>query len=63
VDYVVLDTDVASQTILQQLTGVPPVNDSWIAASCLAHGLPLATLNSRDFLDLADHEGLTLLTN
>jgi toxin FitB len=42
---------------------VPPVNDSWIAASCLAHGLPLATLNSKEFHDLADHEGLTLLTS
>lgn len=42
---------------------VPPVNDSWIAAAGLAHGLPLATLNTKDFLDLADHEGLTLLTS
>jgi toxin FitB len=42
---------------------VPPVNDSWIAASCLAHGLPLATLHGKDFHDLADHEGLTLLTS
>ncbi len=42
---------------------VPPINDSWIAANCLAHGLPLATLNTKDFLDLADYEGLTLLTN
>ncbi len=28
-----------------------------------AHGLPLATLNTKDFHDLADHEGLTLLTS
>lgn len=26
---------------------VPPVNDSWIAAACLAHGLPLATSTPR----------------
>ncbi|HEY6749044.1 MAG TPA: type II toxin-antitoxin system VapC family toxin [Mycobacteriales bacterium] len=41
---------------------LPPVNDSWIAAHCLTHGLPLATHSTKDFLDLADHEGLTLLT-
>ena len=41
----------------------PPANDSWIAASCLAHGLPLATLNTKDFHDLVDHEGLTRLSN
>lgn len=41
----------------------PPTNDSWIAASCLAHGLPLATLNVKDFHDLVDHEGLTLLSS
>ena len=40
-----------------------PVNDSWIAACCLARELPLATLNVKEFADLADHEGLTLLTN
>ena len=41
----------------------PPLNDSWIAAHCIARGLPLATLNTKDFLDLADHEGLTLLND
>lgn len=38
-----------------------PQNDTWIAACCLATGLPLATLNVKDFKDFADHEGLTLL--
>jgi predicted nucleic acid-binding protein len=40
-----------------------PVTDSWIAACCLARGLPLATLNVKDFADYADLEGLVLLTN
>jgi predicted nucleic acid-binding protein len=38
-----------------------PVNDSWIAACCLARGLPLATLNTKDFADLVEHEGLALV--
>ena len=40
-----------------------PVNDSWIAACCLARELPLATLNVKDCADLVQHEGLMLLTN
>lgn len=40
-----------------------PVNDSWIAACCLARNLPLATLNTKDYTDLVEHEGLTLLTD
>jgi toxin FitB len=44
------------------LRGLPrPVNDSWIAACCLARGLPLATLNVKDFADFVDHEGLVLV--
>lgn len=39
-----------------------PANDSWIAACCVAHGLPLATLNLKDFEDYAAHEDLTLIT-
>lgn len=39
-----------------------PVNDTWIAACCLARDLPLATLNGEDFVDFADHEGLRLLS-
>jgi hypothetical protein len=37
------------------------VNDMWIAACCLVPGLPLATLNIKDFADFADHHGLVLL--
>lgn len=44
------------------LRGRPrPVNDSWIAACCLAHDLPLATLNTKDFADYASHDGLHLI--
>jgi toxin FitB len=38
-----------------------PQNDTWIAACCLAYDLPLATLNTKDFQDFAEHEGLVLL--
>jgi toxin FitB len=38
-----------------------PVNDLWIAACCIERGLPLLTLNRRDFEDLERHEGLRLL--
>jgi predicted nucleic acid-binding protein len=38
-----------------------PVNDTWIAACCIAYGLPLATLNIKDFTDFAEHDGLALL--
>jgi hypothetical protein len=45
-----------------QLRGRPrPVNDSWIAACCLAWDLPLATFNRKDFDELADHESLRLI--
>ncbi len=37
-----------------------PVNDTWIAACCLAYDLPLATMNIKDFADFAGHDGLTL---
>jgi toxin FitB len=33
----------------------------WVAACCLYHDLPLATLNLKDFEDFAEHEGLTLI--
>jgi predicted nucleic acid-binding protein len=38
-----------------------PQNDTWIAACCIESGLPLVTLNRRDFADFAEHEGLVLL--
>jgi predicted nucleic acid-binding protein len=38
-----------------------PLNDSWIAACCIERGLPLLTLNRRDFADFAEHDGLVLL--
>jgi hypothetical protein len=37
-----------------------PVNDTWIAACCLVHRLPLATFNTKDFADFAQHDGLAL---
>jgi len=36
-----------------------PANDAWVAACCLAHGLPLATLNVRDYERV---EGLRLVS-
>jgi toxin FitB len=38
-----------------------PQNDTWIAATCLAYNVPLATLNTKDFSDYAEHEGLVLI--
>lgn len=38
-----------------------PQNDSWIAASCIRHDMPLLTLNLRDFEDYAAYDGLVLL--
>lgn len=39
-----------------------PQNDTWIAACCIQHDLPLVTLNDKDFIDFATHDGLHLLT-
>jgi toxin FitB len=39
-----------------------PQNDTWVAACCLRHRLPLVTLNAKDFQDFARHDGLALLT-
>ncbi len=38
-----------------------PQTDTWVAASCLRHGLPLLTMNKKDFSDFAVHHGLVLL--
>ena len=44
------------------LRGRPrPQNDSWIAACCLTRNLPLATFNTKDFADYAEHDGLRLI--
>jgi toxin FitB len=46
-----------------RLRGRPrPTNDSWTAACCVARGLPLATLNVKDFEDHARHDGLVLVS-
>lgn len=45
-----------------RLRGRPrPINDSWVAACCIARDLPLITLNIKDYLDFAEHEGLELI--
>lgn len=38
-----------------------PHNDMWIAACCIRHGIPLATLNLKDFEDFASFEGLVII--
>ena len=38
-----------------------PVNDTWIAACCLVNRVPLATFNTKDFVDFAQYEGLALV--
>jgi predicted nucleic acid-binding protein len=38
-----------------------PANDTWIAACALTYGLPLATLNIKDFEDFAEHDELVII--
>jgi predicted nucleic acid-binding protein len=38
-----------------------PANDTWIAACALSFGLPLATLNGKDFKDFAEYDRLKLI--
>jgi predicted nucleic acid-binding protein len=38
-----------------------PQNDTWIAACCVRHNVPLITLNTKDFTDFAAYDGLVLL--
>lgn len=40
-----------------------PQNDTWVAACCVRHGLPLITLNKKDFDDFAVHHGLALVSD
>jgi toxin FitB len=45
-----------------QLRGRPrPHNDTWIAACCLVDNLPLATLNTKDFADFSEQDGLAIV--
>ncbi len=45
-----------------QLRGRPrPQNDTWVAATCIQLQVGLVTLNQKDFVDFATHEGLDLL--
>lgn len=39
-----------------------PQNDTWVAACSIRHGVPLITLNAKDFEDFAEHDGLVLLS-
>jgi predicted nucleic acid-binding protein len=39
-----------------------PINDTWIASCCLTEGLPLATVNVKDYEGFVEHYGLTLVT-
>jgi predicted nucleic acid-binding protein len=46
-----------------QLRGRPrPANDTWIAACCIWHNVPLVTLNAADFEDFVANDGLIMLT-
>ncbi len=40
-----------------------PQNDTWVAACCLVEDLSLATLNTKDYRDFAEHHGLRLVTD
>jgi predicted nucleic acid-binding protein len=33
----------------------------WVAACCIAHDVPLATLNTKDYADFTQHHGLRTL--
>lgn len=37
-----------------------PQNDTWVAACSVRHGIPLITLNTKDFFDFATHDRLVL---
>lgn len=47
-----------------QLRGRPrPQNDTWVAACCVRFNVGLVTLNRKDYVDFARHEGLLLERN
>jgi predicted nucleic acid-binding protein len=49
-------------TVSAQRAGRPaPVNESWVAASCLSYGLPLMTTNTVDYRFFVERHGLKLL--
>jgi len=67
-DLVILPSDLRVSYVWGQLAGQTqrrgrprPVNDMWIAAVSIAHGLPLATRNVKDYADFAEYHGLVLL--
>lgn len=47
----------------QQRGRKSPVNDTWIAAAAIAHDMPLATRNVKDYADFAEHHGLELIAD
>lgn len=57
---VVLDTAIALASARTQVPNRRPVNDSYIAAKAIVHGMTLVTRNTRDFVGLEAH-GLRLL--
>ena len=40
-----------------------PQNDTWVAACAVRHGVPLLTLNRKDFVAFAEYAGLMLLAD
>jgi hypothetical protein len=48
---------------LARRQGVGPVKSIDDLARCLANDLPLATFNTKDFADYAEHDGLRLIGN
>ena len=53
----VIDSAVAHHYARLQAIGPRPVNDTWIAAIALAHGMTVVTRNTRDF----NHGGIQTL--
>jgi toxin FitB len=68
-EVVILPYDVQVSYTWGQLAGAAqrrgrpqPINDMWIAAVCLANGLPLATRNVKDYEAFVEYHGLVLVT-